>query len=629
MSLADKVAALTGAKTEEPRAPKKQWDADLIPDFPESPRSEEQNEIDAILDDVSILDAYARWCGKMQPQVGKRSESIMVSCPNVAHPDKHPSAWINSAKGVGNCAVCGGFDQYDIAAWHFGFDVPGYKGSDFPALRRAMVEDLGYAVRRTKSGEQYIEELADENAEAEPGQEPRAPSSESVEESPASSAQPTPASADREATVRTLHAVPEIEDSALVAPSIDWEDLLPRDTFLREYMETLSTDDSPEEYHFWNGMTCVALAAGHDAILLDKTPVRANLFVCLYGSSGSGKSRSTSPMLNLLRKALVYDHRDMDSTGTYITPVPGSAESLIDSFSKPITGEDSKDIIGYAGVRGLVRFDELASLIGRAARNGSVLKSTLQEFYDSYGPVEIKSRTAGIARAEKHFCCVLTTTQPGAVRDLLVQADADSGFINRIIFAAGPHKPRVAYGGDQINVSDLVIPLNQLRQWTTRQRPKLTLEGDALDLWSSFFHERIEPYQESHERSLMTRSDLTLKKLMLLFCVNEKSEPTREMLERVLPLFDYLETTYGMLTEEIGIGQFEDCRLQLGKVIRQLQRDFGRDPATREINRAMPRRYQRDLMLRVLENMSELGEIKKTEFKGKRGTASAVWEYTA
>lgn len=622
----DRVAAIE-AKTEvEVAAPKRTWDADLIPDIPTSPRDPIDEEIDALLDAVTIDDAYVRWCGKMQPKIGRKRESVMVSCPRPEHKDAHPSAWLNLDSGLWYCGGCAeGGDKYDIAAWHFNYDVPGYKNDSFPQLRRDMAEDLGLAVRRTTSGEKYLVDVVETVEESPVG-------SESPEIPPSSTPTQQDDDSDEESSnVAKLHAVPDhLSDSVLTMPAIAWEELVPEGTFLRQYLKATSEDDSPEEFHFWNGITCVALAAGHDAVLLDKTPVHANLFVCLYGTSGSGKSRSTNPMQRLLRKALPYSHTDLDSTGVYITPVPGSAEALIDSFTKEIHGEDPKEIIGYAGVRGLVRFDELASLTNRANRNGSVLKSTLQELYDSYGPVEIKSRTAGVARAENHFCCVITTTQPGAVRDLLVQADADSGFINRIVFAAGPKKPRIPYGGTPIDIDALVQPLQRLRQWSISKKPRLVIEGEALDLFSDFFRRKIEPHQDDHERSLMTRVDLTLKKIILLFCINEESDPTADLVTRALRLYDYLEGTYRMLSEEIGVGQFEDCRLQLGKAIRRLEKETGGAVPTRLINRVMPRRYQRDLLLRVLHNMEEMGEIRCIEQRtSNRGPSAKLWAYVA
>src|SRR5580765_1718264 len=81
---------------------------DLIPDAPYEGRSEEDTNIDHVLDRLTVLEAYNRWCGKMRPRVrpGQR-ESIMISCPNPSHVDSNPSAWINLDKNVWTCGGCG------------------------------------------------------------------------------------------------------------------------------------------------------------------------------------------------------------------------------------------------------------------------------------------------------------------------------------------------------------------------------------------------------------------------------------------------------------------------------------------------------------------------------------------
>lgn len=130
-----------------------EFDADLIPDVGTSsyqPRQEDLD-IDAILAGIDVVDAYEKWCGKSVPKRTKSGESIMISCPNPDHPDKNPSAWMNSDKGVYSCGGCSfsGGDKYDIAAWHFGYPVPNYKtDGSFPKLRRDMAESMGHAISR-------------------------------------------------------------------------------------------------------------------------------------------------------------------------------------------------------------------------------------------------------------------------------------------------------------------------------------------------------------------------------------------------------------------------------------------------------------------------------------------------
>ncbi len=559
------------------------FDDDLIPDIgPQTfTRTPEDQDIDGLLDGVDILEAYNRWCGKSKPDSGGKRESIMVSCPNPGHEDKHPSAWLNLDKGVYTCAPCGfaGGDKYDIAAHRFGFNVPGYKrDGTFPELRKRMAEDLGYTV--TKTATRTLVTVAEE-----------------PEESDAS--QPPPAVL---ALVPTPKVVPVVK--------IDWRDIIPEDTFLWQWMEVCCEDDLPEEFYFWLGLMALGFAAGDDAVLRDNPHVKANLFVALYGPTGIGKSRAMRVLIELLLKALPYEHSDPNSKGISLIASPGSAEGLLDSFSKPIMDPvNPKVIMGYGQVRGLLRIDELSDIMGRAARHGSVMKPMLMRFYDAYGNIDLHSRGAGYVKAENPYCSALTSSQPKAIRDLLAQTDADSGFVNRWVFAVGEPKKLIAIDREPLDVDSCVDLLRGLRAWSSGGR-EIKLDDGAKDAWAAFFEEVIEPIKVSGEDSLLSRTDLTIKKLMLLFAINEKqSAVTAGIVERVLTLWPYLCYSYKALANEIGLGEFEDCRMAVLSYIAEYQETHGHGPTARDMSRHLPKRLTRELIMKVVANLEQMGEI--------------------
>ena len=89
--------------------------------------------------------------------------------------------------------------------------------------------------------------------------------------------------------VRVLTIVPQVSEPEV--PSIDWRALVPEGTFLHQWMSLTSRDDLPEEYYFWLGLQALGFAIGNNVRLLDSPAVKGNLFVCLYGPSGIGKTR--------------------------------------------------------------------------------------------------------------------------------------------------------------------------------------------------------------------------------------------------------------------------------------------------------------------------------------------------
>lgn len=597
-TLAEKNAALRAKLQIEP-----------TPEFPNTladldkgkQRSPIDDELDSVLDAITIDEAYRRWCGKMEPIDNGRVEGVSISCPIPGHADTHPSAWMNTAKRTWYCGACdSGGDLFDIAAFHFGYDVPGYKGTDFPKLRQQMAESFGYHVKKSAAGTAYLSEAPAPQPVVEPGSDV-AQSIDNIIEFP---------------LPMDLQPLP-----------IDWRSLLPADTFLEQWMQATSADDLPEEYYFWLGLMAVGLAAGEQTVLADDPQIKGNLYVCLYGPSGIGKTRSSSRLVRLLNRALPYDPDDPHSTGTMHVPMPGSAEALIDAFSKPIFDpNDPKKIMGYNGVRGLIRFDEMSSLIGRANRVGSAIKPTLMEFFDSYNAIDIVSRGAGRARAEHHFAASVVSTQPGAIRDILVQADADSGFINRWVFASGPLKPLRSYRSAAIDLEPLIAPLNALRQWSSLRYREIELNDDAREAWNTFFQATIEPIRTSNEKPLLTRVDLLMKKLILLFCINEKlNAPTAELVERVISLFPYIERSYNLLVGEIGVGPQQECRERILNAIHSIEEKTGNAVTTRQINQRLGKKFSLDMIVKTLAAMTHLGDILEDIRTPARGPKTVVY----
>lgn len=639
-----------------------EFDDDLIPDVGRGPRA--PDELDTILDGVDILQAYERWCGKMAPKVGSKRESVMISCPIPGHADKNPSAWMNLDKGTWYCGACQqGGDKFDIAAFRLGFNVPGYKtDGNFPELRRQMGADLGYVVTRS-GGQDFVQPEKEREAKpsAAPTENRENSGNASSVASKASSVgiDPAPTLKERRKKAGEPPKKPEVvadapkaeapsESSAneKTAPSkkapsfggvsaavmhevrIEWRDIVPPGTFLYQWMMETSQDDLPEEHYFWLGLSALGLAAGRDCYLNDYPPVFGNLYICLFGSSGSGKTRAVGNLSRLVREALPHDPLDPHSTGTKMVPTPGSAEALIDSLTNPVFDPaDPKHIIEYAPIRGMLRFDEFATLAARAAWSGSSLKPILMELFDGYGPVSVHTRGSGIVTTDNYLVSTFTSTQPGAIRKLLGGADIDSGFLNRWVFTLGPAKSMASYQRGSINTQGLVGPLQNARRWCRHAIPNPTvvdLSPEAVDEWEKFFRAKIEPLRLGLN-PLLARTDLLLKKAMLLFAINEE-EPiiTPEMVRRACTLYEYLMLSWGVLGGQIGTGgEFAECVEGILKVVKEASDSEGL--SMREIGRSQ-RRFTPDIVARAVKSLVDIGELQ--EETSRRGRGPATKRYT-
>jgi hypothetical protein len=585
-------------------------DADLIPEAPYE-RSEQDRELDRVIDGISIVDAYTRWCGKSEVKVrGGQTEGIKVSCPVPGHADRNPSAWLNTEKGTWFCAACDrGGDSYDIAAFHFG--VSDYKtGANFHELRRRMAGSLGYTFI-TPPGVSHPIPVA-------PVSEPDPPSE------PESTGEP-----DGTAASVVSIAPPEDDDWEIEFPTLDWRALVEPHTFLDEYMQCTWMDDIPEEYHFWNGLLAVGLALGRDATLWDRRPIFGNLFVCLLGNTGDGKSRSFESLKDLLVKALPHRWDDPNSKGIRVVQSPASAEVLIHNFSKPVLDPTNPKVVSYyAPVRGLIDFNELSGLVGRTNRQGNVLKPTLMEFYDASGVISTSSMTTGTKEAWQPYASAFTTTQPRALKDLMKKSDVDSGFLNRWIFASGKPKQRLSLGGFKLDITPAVKPLQDIHGWVGFKKD-ITWDEDASKLLDEFFQRRVFPAQKIDDSGFLTRLDLTLKKLILLFTANQKLESVpKEMVEKAIAMFPYLIAAYELPAEHIGNSLAHEVQQELLRHIRRYTTS-GKGITFRELGSCIKRKkFPPDLVHKMLKILADMGEIEAvTTNAGKVGRPTVRYKY--
>lgn len=581
-----------------------QFDEALIPklDDVHFERSDLDLEVDRIMDSISIIEAYRRWCGKMEPVVGKRKESIMISCPVPGHADTNPSAWMNKEKGTWYCGACQqGGDKFDLAAWNYGYPVPGYKtNGDFPTLRKHMAQEFGLQTVKSFNGREYP--LVSE---------PEQPLAKVI-----------PLAVNDDAPVPTLESYEEKIAENIESLTIDWEKLVKPGTFLWDWMHACTIDDLPHEYYFWMGLQAIGFAGDNDVKLLDSKPVKPNLNVCLYGPTGGGKSRSITPYSRLLKQALPFKLDDIytDPEGVLFLSSPGSAEALIDSLHHETFDINTNQIDHLAPVTGLLKFEEFASFMAKAGRMGSSLKEVMIELYDiSEGDeVTTNSRTSGNVKAYSPFLQALTTTQPNAIHGFLKRIDSESGFLNRWVFAAGAARVApISYGVAQADIDVAADQLIDLKKWCER-RHEFVLDGPAFKAWDKFFHKTFAPQRTGAEQldSIQSRIELILKKLIVLFTINEKlSQPTAKVVEQAVSLYDYLVASYSLITGDISQTDRTACEERIIEVVKKHQEKFaGKSseyPTKHDIRRAIGKKFDLETINRTLKTLLEAGVVEE------------------
>ena len=379
-------------------------------------------------------------------------------------------------------------------------------------------------------------------------------------------------------------------------------------------MEIATKDRNVEEFHFWNALLALGMAAGRNIYVQDNPKVYGNLFICLMGGSGTGKSKSRRYIDSMLLRVLPFKE-DMDyPDGAKEIPTPNSAEYLIKAFSKPVNGVSpmgSPIVVDYASVRGIIRFEELSSFKTIAGRNGSDLGSRMLEFYDGKGRITTGSRMSGDTIAVDPFASAFTTTQPRSLSKILSRADEESGFLNRWLFVGGKRKPQTFLGGLEPDMSDADKELFKIHVWANDERA-VSFSKEAAWKGNKDLNDFIDADKDQFDPAL-GRIDLTIKKLCLLFAINEMTtEITLEMYERVMLMYNYIKA-YAIFRFENLEQATQQSETEL-LVIEKIKEHYEKNnewPTGREILRTVQRRvHGSGDLAKMLDGLVKVTELK-------------------
>lgn len=558
--------------------------------------SAEELALDSEIVNLGIIEAYNRWCGKMHVGPTTQKESIKVRCPNPLHPDNSPSAWLNQDKGVYYCPGCAeGGDHWNMAAWHYGYPVPGYQKNPamFRELREKIAGELGYKKYTTSAG--TILSRTPPTVDPDPQENDEA----------ATEDEPPPSVA--KSNVVQLHIVEDEDYAAAVGPavpSIDWRSLVTPDTFLWAWMEETTKDTCPEEFHFWTGMMALGYGVGRNRVLLDNPKVVPNIFVCLTGPSGTGKSRARSHLKQVLVRAIPFDNNDPLPTGTKLAGTPGSGEVLVDMFVHNIEDPSSPSAPQKQWpIRVHLEFDEMSSLVARGSRSGSSLKPQLMEVYDAPYSISAASRGAGQASAPQPYGQVLTTTQNKSIREVVGAKDDAAGFINRWVFVTGPRKKQKAIN---LHITDYDEPVKYLKgvhNWAMTPKD-VTFSPSALAAFENFYEEVFALKDKTEESTaIFNRIDLLLKKLILLLAINERTELiTEDHVAKLKALYPYLLETYGVVRTAMQTTETSDLE---SKIYQAVVRYYDRKKVGLTMNylKKLIKGVESELMLKTINHM--------------------------
>jgi len=570
-----------------------QWSEDLIPDVGSEPGASGQrlDGVDWIKANHGVVDLYTRWIGKMTPNAGTRTESIMCSCPKPDHPDKNPSAWLNSEKQTWFCGGCQeGGDVIDFAAFNQGYAVPDYRSNkeDFATIVAWALEDLGFIAPAPEiAPEDELDDLDEDEEQS---------------EDPAGS-DDIPAEGDD----------PVITALGGSGPEFNWREFLsPDSVFLKRWMELTVQTQAPDAFAWWLGMQILGMVGGRRIFFApNHHPAYPNLFICLIGPTGGGKSTAVSQARRLLQSAMPFDETDEDCTGVKVLSRPASGEALYEAFD----WVPDLNLMEPKPVKGWVAVDEFSELATAARRSGSILNEAIIALYDGQD-IDHRSRGKTAIKAVNPFMGLVAGLQPQRVDKVLSGDDVLSGFMNRFNFVYGPKKPTPTFEESLkvVDFSPLDGTIQNIKQWAESRTPQhVQLTTDAQHLYDALLGD-IDALRE--DNPAFVRFDLHLKKLIVILCLDEKTITADvDLVHRAWSILAATSEIQNEVSRAASMSEISKALEEVQRAIKQCRRRDGEWPRLSDIRKSarQPVRGDEKILLDALRQLMQVGVVAKID----------------
>lgn len=579
--------------------------ADAVPDV--NPRDDlpevhkvSDAEVERILDTTPYEQQYRLFGKGDMPQYDAATGEHRMRCPFPSHDDEHPSGSFKvdgNGKDVYNCFKCGGGDIFSIAAAHYGMSTD---GGELPYIKRklaaqlsgAQVENYGghevvatpavrekIEVEQRRANMRLVEDIEELDAALGADPEPE-PQPETAQPAPAPVEPPPAAGPNAAQETENLDWVsqpiemgdndPEMRE--FNSGKLDCEAVAKDETFLGEYYKDAIRDLVPKEFHLWNGILALSLAVGRTIEFADSEGKSyPNFYAVFVAKSASGKSRSKEKFKGVVELAMPYDEASPRRSGVKMLPQIGSAESLEKEMQAPLVTLDIDGTVSSGNVKGYWYEDEFSSFYKKATagnNNSSRLKEVLTTAF-SGGSLGSTALNRGTFYAPEPFLCFDSNVQPGVVRNVMSKDDADSGFLNRIIFIGAAHRltAKEEYSFDQ-HVVDFDYPahaarLREINKWchdtaNAQLGPiKFKMEPDVIRAFNHIMRTEFKDITHGeHAENMLARMDLHFRRLCVVMCANEMTDTlTMDIFKRTLHLYWYIKRTSLLIA-----GKVEDSR---------------------------------------------------------------------
>ncbi len=288
-------------------------------------------------------------------------------------------------------------------------------------------------------------------------------------------------------------------------------------SWLEDYISFTREQESPEIFHYWIGLSCIAAILGR-SVWLDRGyyNLYPNLFIVLV--SPSGRCRKTTAanigikmlMKVLVEKSLGSEKKEgkLNIIMEKITP-----QALTLNLGDQVVVIDKKPV---GESKALIYAPELSVFLGKEASTTGML-ALLTSLYDCPDVWEYHTKTAGTDYLFNVWLGMVGCTAPEWLVHGIPYDAIGGGLTARIIFVAqleSPRKnpsPKVTNGMKKLN-TELVEGLESM----SKIKGELSLSREAEEIYSTWYLDRELPSDERFASFFEREHDHMLKVAVLL-----------------------------------------------------------------------------------------------------------------
>lgn len=592
------------------------------------------------IENISVVDVYTKLSGKTPRTANGQTESIMGFCVSPHHDNtKSEAMWMNSKKNTWKCAgACEtGGGVVGLVGLSMGLN-PGrgmLRGKEYAKAEEELLLMYGWEFTQKSTGEWEAKtptQVLLENKAAQENREDvlaalKKPEPQVAAEPIAATQPPEESSTEPLAEVISITSTTDDLPLSVKLPTFDWRKICTPNTAISEYMKACIVNAVPEQFHFFNAMMLVGLAAGRNVAGPKKDVFYGNISPILIGNSGVGKSMSWRPVRTVLKEAMPFFCLSSgEHAGVVLASAPGSGEDLMDVFNKNVD-KDGKPIENLRGVKALISYGEVSHFVSKASAKFSVLENSIQDLYDAQYDVGVRSRSGGQSNAIEPFFCLTSTSQPKIVGQTFTADQVANGLAGRLDFVTGTYKEPDPFENETDSLDQAVAEYKVLAHWANQGLRNLEWSDEAKPMWAEFFDKKIRPIKRDSETDINKRMDLKIKKFALIFAVNEMHEEIMPSdLQKAIYLFDYVAQVLAFIGGKIGQTQRYEIETDILEFIVEYFKKNGKPCCMRDLKRSFARRnWETGDYLAAIKGMAEMGEIVIESVKPKRGPAKDMY----